>query len=502
MPRSDVVVVGGGIGGLTCAAFLANQDIEVTLVERSDRPGGLARGVKVGDHIIPANLGRSEGFDEADPKRRILEHLGILDRVPVRPAPALCDAIVDDGFRMTLPAGAGAFREALLSTFPEDARGIRRVLDSIERLPGEFERLGDTSRAAIVRFLGFPIFYPALFRLRGRFLGPWLRSRVRSPRARLALAATAPLVGTSAEDVAATAYGVALAPALRSPVAIQGGGRALANALAEAARRRGASVRLSAPAEAIVVEGRAARGVRTASDEIRAKVVVSNAPPHVTFGRLLPREALYASFLQRLGVMRPSASACVLLLAPRCGRAALGIASDLALVHAGDDLEAHARAVDEETVAGRTIAAAVHDAPNAPDGTDRCLVTAVVPDRAARWSALDDAARDALAAETEATILERLRAALPGLRSGIDVGRLLTPIELASWSGDPEGCAFGFEQTPSQSGAERLASRTPVDNVLLAGAWTYPGAGYTGTMMSGFLAALQAAMALGVRIRM
>ena len=39
----EVVVVGGGIGGLTVAALLAARGVDVCLLERASQPRGLAR---------------------------------------------------------------------------------------------------------------------------------------------------------------------------------------------------------------------------------------------------------------------------------------------------------------------------------------------------------------------------------------------------------------------------------------------------------------------------
>ena len=41
----DVIIIGGGQGGVTCGALLANQGKKVLLLEASDRLGGRWRSV-------------------------------------------------------------------------------------------------------------------------------------------------------------------------------------------------------------------------------------------------------------------------------------------------------------------------------------------------------------------------------------------------------------------------------------------------------------------------
>ena len=55
-PRYDAVVVGSGLGGLTCANRLAGAGHSVLLLEHHTRLGGLATWFRRGGHIFDVSL--------------------------------------------------------------------------------------------------------------------------------------------------------------------------------------------------------------------------------------------------------------------------------------------------------------------------------------------------------------------------------------------------------------------------------------------------------------
>ena len=65
----------------------------------------------------------------------------------------------------------------------------------------------------------------------------------------------------------------------------------------------------------------------------------------------------------------------------------------------------------------------------------------------------------------------------------------LAPEHLETISGNPGGAAYGWVQTPGQSGIRRLNMKTPVPGLYLAGHWTMPGGGIAGVVTSGQLCA-------------
>ncbi len=52
-----------------------------------------------------------------------------------------------------------------------------------------------------------------------------------------------------------------------------------------------------------------------------------------------------------------------------------------------------------------------------------------------------------------------------------------------------KGSIYGWSNTVEQSMMNRMPQTTPIENLLLAGAWTFPAGGQSAVIMSGLLAA-------------
>ena len=75
----DIVVIGGGLGGLTAGAKLAKEGRKVLLLEQHDRPGGCATTFKRKGFTIEVGLHEMDGMDGRDMKTRIFRDLGVFD---------------------------------------------------------------------------------------------------------------------------------------------------------------------------------------------------------------------------------------------------------------------------------------------------------------------------------------------------------------------------------------------------------------------------------------
>ena len=72
------------------------------------------------------------------------------------------------------------------------------------------------------------------------------------------------------------------------------------------------------------------------------------------------------------------------------------------------------------------------------------------------------------------------------LRERIEICETGTPHTMERYSMNPLGTIYGYASTPQGHSIHRPDARTSVPGLYLAGAWTFPAAGFTGSMSSGY----------------
>ncbi len=74
----------------------------------------------------------------------------------------------------------------------------------------------------------------------------------------------------------------------------------------------------------------------------------------------------------------------------------------------------------------------------------------------------------------------------PGIKDEIEYCDVGTPATIRRYTLNPKGTAYGYAQIPCQAGRRRVKIQSPIPNLFFASAWTEPGHGFTGAIMSGY----------------
>jgi phytoene dehydrogenase-like protein len=318
----DAVILGGGHNGLVCAAYLAASGLDVLVLERRERVGGAA----VTEEVYPGfrfsvcsyvvSLLRPKIVADLDLPRHGFELLPLdgtltplLDgdylmrwhdaadtRLEIERHSA-ADAERYERFSLHMYHLALAVRGLLAIEPPRDLELNRHNLSAVLALArtlrphagrlGELAKLMTMSSADFLeRWFETPALLGTLSAsgIIGTFLGP------RSP---------------GSAYVMLHHYMGEIDGQLRAWGLPRGGMSGVSEAIASAARARGAAIRTGAPVREILVGDDGARGVALEDgEEVRARTVVSGVDPKRTFEKLVPARYLDDEFRGRIARYR------------------------------------------------------------------------------------------------------------------------------------------------------------------------------------------------------
>ncbi|MFN7754079.1 MAG: 1-hydroxycarotenoid 3,4-desaturase CrtD [Pseudomonadota bacterium] len=292
------MVVGAGIGGLVAALDLAVSGVAVTLLERSQAPGGKMRRVEVdgvgidsGPTVFTLRWILEQAFERAG--------AALGDRLRLSALPVLARHAWPDGSRFDLHADPARALEAVGDfSGAGEARRFeafrRRAGEVYRRLDGPYIRSQRPDLFTMTRRLGLSG-VAELARL-GPFASLWsaLGREFRDPRLRQLFGRYATYCGASPWRAPATLMLIARVE-MDGVWAVEGGMHAVAEAVAALATERGVRIRYGAEASRLIVADGRACGVELAGGErVMADAVVFNGDAGALAQGLLGEEARHA----------------------------------------------------------------------------------------------------------------------------------------------------------------------------------------------------------------
>ncbi|MFO7601358.1 MAG: NAD(P)/FAD-dependent oxidoreductase [Candidatus Desulfacyla sp.] len=500
-PKEDypTVVIGAGLGGLCCAAYLAKQGIPVTVLEKHDIPGGYATAFDRAGGKFSFEVSLEGTAIKGGAAGQMLRNLGIMDKLDFVALPEAFRTGVGDKEILFPQADPEAFIKEMGKHFPQEASGIRGFIQEVLDICEETHAYGPKSKflKTLLKPI-FPLQYPKMWAVRNKSLADLLDAYVKDPGAREVLSAMWPYYGLPPSKLSGFYYAVATGGYLKNgSYYIKERSQNLSDLLTEAIECSGGKVRCETEAKEILIDQGAVKGVRTvAGDILPARAVVSNASALTTFQDMLPSNAVSEEYHQKLLSYRPSISCFIVWLG--LNRELRGTVPWYATgVRSGQGAEADylscVKGEVETCSFGVTLYDTLYKGYSSP-GTSTLKIICLSGYEPWRKFEADYRAGNKGAYQTEKDrwtdiLIRRTEEHLiPGLGSMIEVKEAGTPLTCWRYTGNTEGAIYGFEQSMDNAFMNRIDNRTPVKGLYLASAWGNPGGGYGGVLRAGELA--------------
>jgi phytoene dehydrogenase-like protein len=463
----DVVIVGAGVGGLACGAYLAKAGVSVLVVERHSIPGGLCSFFKrrqfyfdAGAHFF-GSLGDPRSFGGL-----LLRPLA-LDVEFIRIDPVDIFHFPDE--TVELPADYESHLALLQRSYPLEGPAIRAFFQKLMRIYRHFNRGKDDSEM--------------LRRYRYASFQELLDEHFSDRKLKAVLSATAGYIGVNARQVSA----IAMASMMMSyfydgGYIARGGSQAIPDSLMRCLAGAGGQLLLNSPVKRIVIDdsGMATGIVLSSGERVRARVVVSNADARHTFCALIGEDRLPPEYLRVLQGYRESNSCFVLYLGVRCDDDMLR--GKRGWYYNSYDMN------DADNTPLYVAINSLEDRSLCPPGFHIVTATTLYAGEPAtdghRW--YDDDRWTDYKVRCEQRTLAWLEQIIPGLSERVVVRESATRQTIYRYTASSRGAMYGWESSPGQVWLNRLPMNTPYDNLFLCGHWTAAGSGVISVIASGF----------------
>ena len=470
----DVIIVGSGIGGLTCGALLSKRGYKVLVLEQHCQIGGYCSSFKRDNFVFNAGVSDVSGLWEKGPVAYLLKELGLKKE----------ELFVRNTIRYVFKGkkiearNLDEFMTKLSEIFPEEKMNIYAFFDEAKRAYEECykdaEIYGVPLPAELIvkvfgakKLLNYPKEHPHFYDWMNKTFKQKLDEHFKNEDLKYLLCALLGYIGAKPDKIpASSALTAMVSYYIHGGYFPKGGAQNFANVLKEFIESHGGKVLVRHRVNRILVENGKVIGVKVGNKVFIAPIVVANANAKTTFLELVGEEHLDDRFVEYIKRLKMS---------PSCFAVFLGVDADLTkyptiIVDLDDGyyvvINSNANSSLAPTgKASVTIltSANYHDFPER--GTEEYL-------RKKK--------------EYAEKLIKKAEKIIPDLSKRIIVQDAATPKTFERYTSMPEGAIYAFDQSID---TKRPYFKTPIKGLYLVGASTFPGGGIEAVVISGIICA-------------
>lgn len=470
----DVIIVGGGLGGLTSGAKLAREGKKVLLLEQHDRPGGCATTFKRKDFTMEVGLHEMDGLHPSDPKTKIFQDLGVFDKVEFLELPEFY-RFVNERHDIVIPHNPELAINRLLKEFPDEEKGINTYFEHLLNARKILKERRDQEDISV---------------------GEFLDEIISNNDLKLILLGN---LGYFHDDPYTLSYSYYLNAqgAYYNGRAnfVKGGSQKLSDALKEIIEENGGEVKLNHLVSKILFENGVPSAVqyhkkeKTTSTEFTdsaSEIIVNAALPNLV-KEMMP--AMYAgSLADQVDKMKIGASLLTVYYGFNKSLARLGNKHYSTFfydpsVKSQSDILANNHS-DFDTRSFTFVDYGQVDSGLAPEGKSVGAVCCI--DYPADWENLSPQEYKNKKAEAGRKITERCEKLIPGFSDAVEHMEVATSLSVRRYTLNPGGAVYGFARLPGKK--TDFLNNLP-SNLHIASAWGKLGGGFSGAIISGYMTA-------------
>lgn len=501
--RYDAIVIGSGMGGLTCASLLAQMDkSRVLVLERHFTAGGYTHMFKrqgkyqwdVGVHYV-GEMAKGSLY------RTLFDYVS-QGKVAWQQMPSVFDRFIYPDLTFDARIGFDVMIDDLITEFPQEEKAIRRYRRDLVKAARWFGRFmllkfAPDSMQPIAKLI---LHYGAKKAL--KTTKNYLDSRFQDTRLKAVIASQWGDIGIPPGSSAFAAHALIVIHYCSGGYYPVGGAKVIADSIIPILEKNGGQLLTRHRVDQILVDNNKAVGVQVITREkgketierYYADTIVSNAGAYITFNQLIP-ENMAIPMAAELKRLPPGSAHVCLYIGFKDNPKKLGFNGENLWIYNGYD---HDKIyANRKRVVNGEISACFLSFPSLKDpaakGHTAELISFADYDQFEQWSVRPWKKRgeeyDAIKNRISRALIDFVEKRYPGFRDLIEFHELSTPITTAEFTGHHQGCIYGLPAVPEKFCLNWLKPKTPIQNLYLTGS-DVAGHGIVGAFMGGIMTTL------------
>lgn len=489
----DVIIIGGGISGLTSAALFSRFGLSVCLLEMDARPGGYIAGFRRKDYRFDSAI---HWLNQCGPNGLVTNTFQMIGNdFPVAKQQKRIRRFLIEDMDFLVTNDVNQLMNQLIDEFPHEEAGIRKFFKHAKRIGKSFANFSDVNRTMEtmnvfekslrgLKMLRFALPFIPHVRFHGDEGVPKGLARYFKDERLLEIFGAEP-------DLLSCLIPISWAEIGDFQTPPEGGSQMFAEWLMHVVEEYGNDILFQSKVEKITVENGAATGVeftrKREKHVLKAKHVIAACDVEALYERLLPAGVASPKMLKNLKNAELYASAITLSIALDCTAESLGFDEEIMYLAKSGASRADHGSGDPHTSGIHILASSVRDKSLSPEG--KGTLTVFIPgfiEQFDHWrtetNELGESVRGEayknLKQEVADILLDRIEKRLNiDIRSNIVYLDIATPITHERYTGNRGGTMMGARPGKVNYQAKIAHYQTPVKNLLLSGHWAELGGG-------------------------
>ena len=474
--KYDVIIIGGGLAGLSSALKLSQNGKKVAVFEKHFMAGGYATNFKRKDkdgnlYVFDVSLHGIGGLLPGNAFYNHMKDINMIDKVEVLRKKET-GTIYSNGCEIDVPDTFEKYRDHLVNRYSSYKDKIYKLFKEIYSLKEEMES-------------GKP---PVIYqKMQDISLYNYLKSFIDDEKFIEEFSFLWLYYGLPPKKLNALFYMLAwISYHIGGTFYIKGGAGKLSDTFVEEIKKNGGEVYLSNEIVKIDIEGNNVTAVHTRrGNKYDAEKFIFACDPNHLINLMDNNNENVIEYKKKLDNNDVGISLSQLYIGLDCKTTEVGITKADYFISNGVNYEDAYKNILEGNYSDNILGLTSYDVLDKDVG----VFVVVFGDHIKNWPQYKSEEYKRKKEEVTNEILENVYKNFPNVKGHIKVLELGTPHTMKRYTNNTQGAVYGWEQNIRQGGFNRLSNKSDFNNVFLSGAWTNPGGGFEGAITGGILTA-------------